>query len=401
MSQLGIEKSRQALALVPQGTVWAFITREGSDPAAKLVFDAAVSGEAAFLLAPGRGVLALVANYDAGHVERLGVFDELRAYDRSFADAFSAWLRELACDGVWLNYAETDVLCDGLRHGQYLRVEKLLRAALPGVVIASSEGVLREVRAVKTAEELGRIRVAVAGSVALYDRLTPHLRVGMSEREIQDLMKAFAAELGFGVHLGDYGGPLVCINRVGLAHRAPGDDRLEEGDLLILDHALEHLGYHSDLARTVYVPRAGESEPPAAERRAFASAFEAIGAAFDAMRPGVLGREVDAAAREVHLRNGFPEISHATGHQIGRHVHDGGTILGPGWERYGAAPEGELRSGQVFTIEPTILASPAPSMLVEENVVVTDTGAEWLSERQTSLWVAGRASGDRGAEAAG
>ena len=68
----------------------------------------------------------------------------------------------------------------------------------------------------------------------------------------------------------------------------------------------------------------------------------------------------------------------------------GGTILGPRWERYGDAPYGELEEGNVFTIEPTILMSPQPSMLVEENVVVTATGAEWLSRRQTELWLAGR-----------
>ena len=227
------------------------------------MFDAAVSGEAAFLLAPGRGVLALVANYDAGHVERLGVFDEIRAYDRSFGEAFQAWMRELGPTEVLLNYAETDVLCDGLRHGQYLRVARLLGEALPGATLASSEAVLQQVRGVKTGEELARLRVAIQGSVDLYDRLTPLLRVGMSEREVQALMTDLAAQLGFGVHLGDYGGALVCINRVGLAHRAPGDDALEPGDLLILDHALEHQGYHSDLARTVYVPRAGEREAPA------------------------------------------------------------------------------------------------------------------------------------------
>jgi len=46
--------------------------------------------------------------------------------------------------------------------------------------------------------------------------------------------------------------------------------------------------------------------------------------------------------------------------------------------------------GHVFTIEPTILMSPRPSMLVEENVLVTEDGASWLSERQHQLWVAGR-----------
>ncbi len=389
MSRLGIEKSRQALALVPDGEVWAVVGREGSDPAGKLIFDAAVSGEAAFLLAPGRGALALVANYDQGHVERLGVFDEIRAYDRSFAEGFAGWLRELAPRRVHLDYSESDVLCDGLRHGQYLRLARLLAEAVPGAEPVSAQPLLSEVRGVKTAEEVARLRTAIEGSVALYARIRRELRPGQSEREIQARMKELAAELGFGVHLGDYGGPLVCINRVGLAHRAPGDDVLEPGDLLILDHALEHRGYHSDLARTIYVPRDGETRPPAAERAAFASARQAIEAAFAALRPGVAGWQVDAAAREAHLANGFPEISHATGHQIGRHVHDGGTILGPRWERYGDAPLGEIRAGAVFTIEPTILMSPEPSMLVEEDVLVVQDGAEWLSDRQTELWMAG------------
>lgn len=390
MSRLGQEKSRQALSFVPQGGLWLFVTREGSDPAVKLVFDAGVSGEAAFMLHPGRGRLALVANYDRGHVERLGVFDEIRHYDRSFAEGFTAWLRELGPETVYLNYSERDVLCDGISHGHFLRTCRLVEEAVPGARVETSEPFLRAVRGRKTAEELARIRRAVEGSVELYERLRPQLRAGMSEREVQDLMKQIAAELGFGVHLGDYGGPLVCINRVGLAHRAPGNDRLEPGDLLILDHALECQGYHSDLARTLYVPREGETRPPDDALRAFASAKQAIEAAFAAMRPGVKGFEVDRAAREVHLANGYPEISHATGHQIGRHVHDGGTILGPRWERYGDAPYGELEEGNVFTIEPTILMSPQPSMLVEENVVVTATGAEWLSRRQTELWLAGR-----------
>lgn len=390
MSQLGQEKSRQAQALLPTDTLWLFLTREGSDPAAKLVFDAAVSGEAAFMLHSRYGALALVANYDAGHVERLGVFDEIRVYDRSFANSFDEWLRQVAPRRILVNFSEGDILCDGLSHGQFLRLSKLVAEAAPGVHLESSEGFLREVRGRKTPEEVARLRVAIEGSTELYERLRPRLRPGMSEREIQSLMKELAAEMGFGVHLGDYGGPLVCINRVGLAHRSPGDDRLEEGDLLILDHGLEYEGYYSDIARTVYVPKPGETEAPEPERRAFASALAAIDAAFAALRPGVRGHEVDAAARRVHLDNGYPEISHATGHQIGRHVHDGGVILGPRWERYRGASDGEVAVGNVFTIEPTILQSPLPSMLVEENVLVTGRGAEYLSSRQQTLWLAGR-----------
>jgi Xaa-Pro aminopeptidase len=387
VSQLGREKSRQAQGLLPEDSLWLFLTREGSDPASQLVFDAAVSGNAAFMLHPRAGALALVANYDEGHVARLGVFDEIRAYERSFGDALGAWLRELTPTRLLLNYSESDHLSDGLTHGQFLRIEKLAGEALPGAALEPSEAMLARVRGVKTAEELARLERAVRGSNALYERLRPRLRVGQSEREVQGIMLDIARELGFAPHLGDYGGPLVCINRVGLAHRAPGDDRIEGGDLLILDHALGHEGYHSDLARTLYFRREGETAAPADALAAFASAHAAITAAFGALRPGALGWQVDEVARQVHLDNGYPEISHATGHQLGRHVHDGGTILGPRWERYGDAPYGALEPGNVFTLEPTILQSPKPSMLVEENVVITETGARWLSVRQDELWV--------------
>lgn len=387
MSHLGREKVLQALKLLAPDNLWIFLTREGSDPATRLIFDAGVSGNAAFMLMPDQGALALVANYDQGHVERLGIFDDIRAYDRSFTDMLAAWLNELAPRHVLLNYSETDHLCDGLTHGQYLRFTKLLHSTLPDTDIASSETILARVRARKTPEELGRITEAVGGSITLYDQLLPRLRVGQSEREIQCLMLELAQDLGYGVHLGDYGGPLVCINRVGLAHRAPGNDCVEEGDLLILDHGLECRGYYSDLARTIYFRRANESEAPAEEMHAFQSAYDAITAAFEQLQPGKEGWEIDWAARECHLQNGYPEISHATGHQIGRHVHDGGAILGPRWERYGQAPYIQLEVGNVFTLEPTILQSPRPSMLVEENVVLTEEGATWLSQRQTHLWV--------------
>ena len=386
MPTLGHEKSQQALSLLSRGELWLFLTREGSDPASRLVFDAGVSGSAAFMVHPQAGVLALVANYDEGHAERLEVFDEIRAYERSFEDTLAPWLKALEPTTIYLNYSESDHLSDGLSHGNFLKIQRLVGEILPETRLVSSETLLAKVRGRKTAEELRRLQVAIDASNTLYDQLLPQLKVGRSEREIQALMLSIAAELGFEMELGDYGGALVCINRVGLAHRAPGADRVEEGDLVILDHGLYYQGYCSDLARTIYFRRVGESKPPEAERRAFQSAFDAITKAFEAVKPGLHGWQIDKVARDHHLTNGYPEISHATGHQLGRHIHDGGAVLGPRWERYGRAPTIPLEEGNVFTLEPTILQSPEPSMLVEENIIVTKEGARWLSKRQTDLW---------------
>ncbi|MBB6097079.1 Xaa-Pro aminopeptidase [Deinobacterium chartae] len=362
-----------------------FVTTEGSDPAVPLVFDTQVVGRAAFLI-DAHGPKALVSRIDAGHLELHSPHLEVRSYARDYTEALEAWLRELAPRVVYLNYSEDDALCDGLTYGQYLNTERSIRRALPHARIESSAEHLTRVRSLKTPEELRRLQRAIDLTVELYARLTPRLRVGMTERQVQAEMNAIAAELGTRPDTGDFGGPLVLINRVGMSHRAPTDTPLEPGDLLILDTALEFEGYYSDIARTYYVLREGESGPPEREQAVFNAIYGAIDAAFAAVRPGVPGHTVDAAARQHLLGLGYPEIQHSTGHQIGRRVHDGGAMLGPQWDPARKAPRLPLEAGQVFTLEPTVLMTPLPSMIVEENLLVTEEGAVYLNPRQDHLW---------------
>ncbi len=387
MSTLGEEKARQATQHVQPGELWLFITQEGSDPSVPLVFGAESVGKGAFMI-HASGPKALVSRIDAGHFEQHAPFIETRAYTTSFDEALTAWLRELQPHTVLLNYSEHDIRCDGLTHGQYLSTARLLRDALPDAAIASSEDRLTLVRAIKTPEELRRLQRAIDLTITFYDRVHATLRAGQTEREIQARMNAIAADLGATPDQGDFGGPLVLINRVGMSHRAPTDEAVRPGDLLIMDTALHTEGYYSDIARTVYFLKDGETQPPEREQRVFQAIHGAIDAAFAALRPGVPGHEVDAAARQHLLNLGYPEIQHSTGHQIGRHVHDGGAVLGPRWDPRRRAPTLTAEAGMVFTLEPTVLMSPEPSMIVEENVLVTESGARYLNPRQQQLWTA-------------
>lgn len=387
MAELGAEKTGQAIEQVHPDELWVFLTQEGSDQNVPLVFDTNVVGKAAFFI-HHTGPKALVSKIDVGHLEQHAQHIEARTYLKSFDDALKAWLRELQPRTLLLNYSEHDIRCDGLTHGQYLAFERLVREALPDVAITSSEVRLSHVRGVKTPEELRRHQQAIDSTIAMYDQLLPTLHAGLSERQIQARMNAIANEVGAPPDSGDFGGPLVLINRVGMSHRAPTDERVQPGDLLIMDTALEVDGYYSDIARTVYFLRDGEERPPEPEQRVFRAIYGAIDAAFDALKPGVAGYQVDAAARQHLLDLGYPEIQHSTGHQIGRQIHDGGTLLGPLWEKSRRAAELTVASGMVFTLEPTVLMTPEPSMIVEENVLVTETGARYLNPRQQTLWTA-------------
>jgi Xaa-Pro aminopeptidase len=136
-----------------------------------------------------------------------------------------------------------------------------------------------------------------------------------------------------------------------------------------------------------YVRRAGESVAPDEIRRAFATIVKAIEAGARALKPGVAGHQVDAAARRVIVEAGYPEYKHALGHGLGRAVHDGGTLLGPRWERYGKTPEGLVEAGNVFTLE-LGLDTAAGYAGLEEDVLVTPAGCEFLSSFQRELYLA-------------
>jgi Xaa-Pro aminopeptidase len=86
----------------------------------------------------------------------------------------------------------------------------------------------------------------------------------------------------------------------------------------------------------------------------------------------------------------MPELTHATGHQIGAYAHDGGAMFAPKWERYGNAPYGVIQPGMVLSLEPTVFYDDDFCAIVEEEILVTQYGAEFLTKRQDELILIGQ-----------
>jgi Xaa-Pro aminopeptidase len=103
------------------------------------------------------------------------------------------------------------------------------------------------------------------------------------------------------------------------------------------------------------------------------------------MKAGATGNSIDVISREILVDSGYPEYPYALGHQLGRVAHDGGALLGPLWEKYGDSPNQKLEVGQVYTLEPGLAVPNYGYIGLEEDVVMTEKGAEYLGEPQREI----------------
>ncbi|MHA1127155.1 MAG: M24 family metallopeptidase, partial [Candidatus Heimdallarchaeota archaeon] len=114
----------------------------------------------------------------------------------------------------------------------------------------------------------------------------------------------------------------------------------------------------------------------------FDTVHEAITRAANFIKPGVKGYEVDKIARDHVLERGYEEYGHALGHQVGTKTHDGGTLLGPLWERYRDIPKGLVEENQIYTLELNVKTKNYGYVSLEEDIVITKDGCKFLMPRQ-------------------
>lgn len=384
-----LEKMNQAIALMNDQNIdsWLFLTREGSDPAVSLIFGIRSVHQAVILLHRSGDAIAIASASDKGNYEATGLFKQVYMYDAQIDQVLLAILQKYEMKTLGLNISETDHLCDGLTSGQYEWLSKCLGEEKLQSIEVSSESMLKEVRSIKTPKEIKKIKKAIEYTQEIYEAVKEDMQCGMSEIEIGMLFVEELKKKNVTNALGEpFDPPLVCIVRKGLAHRKPAHHLTKPGDIVIVDFSVKYEEYVSDIARTYYFLKEGETKVPDEIQRAFDTAIAAIDASIAELQIGKKGYEVDLAGRRVIEQAGYPTIRHSVGHQIGKATHDGGTILG--LQRVPERKEvlGEVQAGEVYAIEPTVIQDDQlPCILVEENVLVTQEGPKVLSERQYEL----------------
>jgi len=385
------EKVEQAKDLLNEFDIdcWITFARESQingDPTLAFLVTADITWHSAFIISKDRRAYAIVGLYDKMTVEETGAFDEVVGFVEGFRNPFQDYMKKLNPAKIALNYSEGSEICDGLTHGMFQTLHKMLKELRMGKRILSAERIVSALRERKSPMELQYMRQAIQNTEEIFKSVSGYIKPGKTEKNIAAFMKKEAKKRGLELAWEKIVCPAVFTGpETAGAHYAPTDKKVEKGHVLNMDFGVRVNGYCSDMQRTFYILEDGQTQAPAEVQKGFDTIRKAIEETRQAMAVGVQGMDVDAVSREVVLIAGYEEFPHAVGHQVGRFSHDGTALLGPAWEKYARKPFQKLEENMVFTIEPRLTVLDRGVVTIEEMVVVTEDGAEYLSQPQEEL----------------
>ena len=255
-----------------------------------------------------------------------------------------------------------------------------LTSALEGggrQAFVASEQVVERARARKDDYEVAALREGARRLSAVARGTFQEVRAGRTERDVAAAIERRIQAEGFTKPAFETivaSGP-----NAALPHARPGERTLSEGDLVVLDFGGVYDSYCVDLSRTVSVGPASDRA-----RTVYGAVRRAHQQAVAAVAPGRSRFDIDAAARESLTRDGLGEaFGHGTGHGLGIEVHEDPRITR-------RRPDVDARDeavapGMVFTIEPGAYLPGWGGVRIEDDVLVTETGVEVLTDVTTEL----------------
>lgn len=256
---------------------------------------------------------------------------------------------------------------DHLTIGRWQSFDRTLEDVDRGLVA----GLVEKLRMVKTPEELPPLRAAARLAALTEERLQDMHVVGRSERDVALDLEMWVRQQGS--EPTPFSFIVAAGPRGAMPHAEVTTAVIEPGHLLVVDLGAVVDGYASDTTRTFATGSLGPRE-----HEIYDLVLRAQRAARDACRPGMTGAELDAVARGLIEEQGMGEyFKHSLGHGVGLDVHEE--------PRISSRSSQVLEPGMVITIEPGIYLPDLGGVRIEDTVLVTEGGAEVLTESERGL----------------
>lgn len=234
--------------------------------------------------------------------------------------------------------------------------------------------VLANIRKVKDDNEIDLIRKSIEIAEQAFLAIREEIKPGQTENWIAGQL--IAEMRSRGASASSFAPVVAAGANSSMPHYRPGhkDVAIQKDQSVLIDWGALYRGYCSDLTRTLVIGRAS-----AKIKNAYQVVLEAHAAAIKFLRPGVTNLHVDRVARDIIERAGYgKEFGHGLGHGIGREVHEL-----PQMSKWARADE--LRPGMIVTIEPGIYLPGEGGVRIEDDVLITHSGCEVLSNLDRSF----------------
>ena len=390
-TQIIKEKVEQAKQFLQEFDVdcWITFSRESQingDPMLAFLTPADITWHSVFMINKDRSTHVIVGRYDVPTLDEMGVYDKVEGFVTGIKDQFIEYMKKKHPSKIVIYYSKGSEICDGLTYGMFLTLYEMLAEIGLEDRLVSAERLVSAIRERKTPAEISNMKEAIRITEEIWDATYKWLKPGIKSIEVADFMKTEAAKRNVGLAWEPSVCPAVFAGLgEGEAHCAPGEKPVTRGEILNMDFGVRYNNYVSDMQRTFYVLKEDETEAPEDVQHGFNTIVKAVQDAKDSIEPGKEAWEVDAVARQVVVDDGFEEFPHALGHQLGIFSHDGTALLGPKWEKYAEKPYQKLEENMVFTIEPRCTVPNRGIATIEEMIVITKDGAEWLTTPQKEL----------------
>ncbi|GAW99724.1 M24 family metallopeptidase [Secundilactobacillus mixtipabuli] len=255
---------------------------------------------------------------------------------------------------------------DNIPFHDYDRIDELMSSD-----IVPMTNLIEQMRERKSTEEISKLKNASQMTIKGFNRLLPYIKPGVTERYLANQLDVIMRDLG--AEKASFDTIVASGQRAALPHGAATVKPVQSGEMITIDFGYYFDGYTSDLTRTIAL-----GDPSEKLKRVYGIVQTAQRKIIAAIKPGVSGKQLDEIGRQFISEAGYGDyFNHGTGHGIGLDIHEGPALS--------MRSEDKMMASNVITVEPGIYLPGLGGIRIEDDVLVTASGQEILTQGPTDL----------------